>query len=160
MTKLVAKDIMNPRVISIPDDWPVQKLAEFLVERAITGAPVVDADGRLVGVVSLMDIARFESETKRGVEEEKPHEYYLHSWEDALSPEEVRVFHITDPPDCSVRDIMTPMVFKVEANTPVAEIAGIMVHGRVHRLLVVNNNQMIGIITALDLVKLLEAPGH
>lgn len=157
MKKLVARDIMNPRVISVPEDWPVQRLAEFLVEKAITGAPVVDSDGRLVGVVSLMDIARFESESKRTIEEEKPHDYYLQSWEDTLSPEEIRIFRIQDPPDCSVRDIMTPMIFKVDANTPVAEIAGIMVHGRVHRLIVVNHNEMIGIITALDLVKLLEA---
>ena len=156
MKKQVAKDIMNPNVISVPEDWPVQRLAEFLVENAITGAPVVDADDRLVGVVSLMDIARFESEARREVAEDRPHDYYLHSWEDMLSPEEVKTFRVQDPPDGSVRDIMTPMIFKVEIDTPVSEIAGIMVHGRVHRLLVVHKNKMVGIISALDLVKLLD----
>jgi CBS domain-containing protein len=157
MKKLVAKDIMNPNVIVVPDDWPVQKLAEFLVERAITGAPVVDGDGKLMGVVSLMDIARYESEASQEIEEEKPHDYYLQSWEDKLSPDEIRTFHIQEPPDGSVRDIMTPMVFKVDVDTTVSEIAGMMVHGRIHRLLVVEKEDMVGIITALDLVKLLEA---
>lgn len=156
MKKLLAKDIMNPQVITVPDDWPVQKLAEFLVEKAITGAPVVDGDGKLMGVVSLMDIARYASEISQEIEEDKPHDFYLQSWEDKLSPEDIRSFHIQEPPDGSVRDIMTPMIFKVNADTPVPDIAKMMVHGRIHRLMVVEKEEMVGIITALDMVKLLE----
>ena len=52
MKDLKAKDIMNTDVLSVRDDMTVQELAGFLTEREILGAPVVDSDGEVVGVVS------------------------------------------------------------------------------------------------------------
>jgi CBS domain containing-hemolysin-like protein len=52
-----AKDVMNPTVLTVPIDLTAAELADFFAERQITGAPVVDEDGTLVGVVSLMDLA-------------------------------------------------------------------------------------------------------
>lgn len=60
-----------------------------------------------------------------------------------------------DTNEATVREIMTPLVFKVEAGTPVPEIAETMVSGRIHRLFVVENEKIIGIITSMDLLKLL-----
>lgn len=157
MDMITAKDIMNPQVIAVPQDWSVQQLAEFFIEKAITGAPVLDADGRLVGVVSLTDIARYESESRRLIRDNEPHAYFLQSGDLPIDENEIRSFHIEDPPEGTVADIMTPMVFKVSPSTPVREIARMMVHGRIHRVLVVDGDEVVGILTALDLVKLLEA---
>jgi CBS domain-containing protein len=55
----------------------------------------------------------------------------------------------------TVRDIMTPTIFTVPATTPVSEIAREMVAGHVHRLFVTRRGRIVGIISALDLVKLL-----
>src|SRR5262245_31446119 len=57
MRPITAADVMNPEVLTVPDDLPVAALASFLVEREISGAPVADAAGHLVGVVSVTDIA-------------------------------------------------------------------------------------------------------
>ncbi|MBP7589377.1 MAG: CBS domain-containing protein, partial [Thermoanaerobaculia bacterium] len=50
MRDLVAKDVMNSDLITVPADMTVAELAEFLVENEISGVPVEDAEGRLVGV--------------------------------------------------------------------------------------------------------------
>ena len=51
MKDLKAKDIMNTEVLSVRDDMTVQELADFLTEREILGAPVVDSEGEVVGVL-------------------------------------------------------------------------------------------------------------
>src|SRR6185369_12919234 len=57
MRPITAADVMNPRVLAAAADWTLPELADFLVEHEISGAPVVDAAGRLLGVVSVTDIA-------------------------------------------------------------------------------------------------------
>jgi CBS domain-containing protein len=51
-----AMDIMTTDVITVDPDMTVQDLAKLLAERGISGAPVVDASGRLVGIVSEGDL--------------------------------------------------------------------------------------------------------
>jgi len=49
MKNMTAKDIMNTEVLTVPIDWTVRELAQFFIDKAITGAPVTDDDGKLVG---------------------------------------------------------------------------------------------------------------
>src|SRR5215203_5722911 len=58
MRPIIAADVMNPNVLMVQEDMTAGELASFLVESEISGAPVVDPTGRLVGVVSLTDLAR------------------------------------------------------------------------------------------------------
>ena len=53
---IVATDLMNPDVLTVAPEMSVQRLATFLVDNEISGAPVVKGD-RLVGIVSLVDVA-------------------------------------------------------------------------------------------------------
>ena len=71
-----------------------------------------------------------------------------------MTPEDVRPLHI-ESDDLLVRDIMTPTVYTVPENTPVAKIARTMVAGRIHRLMVTRGGRVVGIVTSLDLVRLL-----
>lgn len=153
MKKLTAKDVMNPHIISVPADWTIEELAQFFVDKAITGAPVADENGKLIGVVSTTDIARHDGLAETRMRADEPHDYYLHGWEGRLAPEELHSFHIEQPPQGTVREIMTPMVFKVDADTTVQEIADTMITGRIHRLLVTSHGKIIGIVTTMDLLK-------
>jgi predicted transcriptional regulator len=167
MKYFTAKDVMNPHVISVPANWTLEELSQFLIDKAITGAPVKDDTGKLIGVVSLTDIVRHDSlaeidlsaddsapPPKRNKEAERgPHDYYLHGWEDRLSPEDLASFHIKEKQHVTVRDIMTPMLFKVDESTSIQEVADTMIGGRVHRLLVTHDGKVIGIVTTMDLLK-------
>jgi predicted transcriptional regulator len=52
------KDLMNPDIMTVPDDMSIDALARYLTEREISGAPVVDNQGHVIGVVSMTDIGR------------------------------------------------------------------------------------------------------
>jgi predicted transcriptional regulator len=155
MKPITAKDVMNPHVISVPADWTIEELSQFLIDKAITGAPVVDENGKMVGVVSLTDIVRHDSLAEMEVRADEPHDYYLHGWEDRLSPEDLTSFHVEDKPQVFVRDIMTPLVFRVDENTSIQEVADTMIGGRVHRLLVTRGQEIVGIVTTMDLLKVI-----
>ncbi len=150
---LTARDVMNPIVLSIRQDKTVRELAAFLTENEISGAPVVDGHGKLVGVVSLRDIVE---KAGGGNEELAGGRRRLGSseWGDKLTPNEAGQMHIENE-GLLVREIMTPSVYTVAESIPVAQVAETMLRGHIHRLLVVRGSQAVGIISSLDLLKLL-----
>src|SRR5918994_7417679 len=112
MRDLTAADVMNTQVLAVRPEMTVHELAAFLTENQITGAPVLDRQGRLVGVVSETDIA--ESETDRGepVRDHSDPEFDLRGWEDKANPEDMRGLHV-EGGDLMVRDIMTPAAYTI-----------------------------------------------
>jgi CBS domain-containing protein len=154
MPQLTAADVMNTQVLAVRPDMTVHELAGFLTENQITGAPVLDAHGRLVGVVSETDIAESESERAELVRDRSDPEFDLRGWEDKADAEDIRQLHV-EGGDLLVRDIMTPAAYTIPHDTPVPKIAQTMIAGRIHRLLVTRESRVVGIVTSLDLLKLL-----
>lgn len=118
---------MNPELLTLPDDMTVAEAAGFLLENEISGAPVEDQNGEIVGVVSLVDIVS-----------------------SALSPDGE-----ADLEDLLVADIMTPEVTAVSEDATVAEVATAMLNGHVHRLLVTREGNAVGLVSTSDLLGLL-----
>jgi len=58
LTKIKVKDIMTGDVITVPPDYTVEETAQVLQKNRISGAPVVDADGQLVGTITQTDLFR------------------------------------------------------------------------------------------------------
>jgi CBS domain-containing protein len=152
MREPTAGDVMNTQVLAVEPDMSVKELASFLIENQISGAPVLDAHGRLVGVVSLTDIVESESEgaDPTGGEAEL---HFGGRWQ-RQEAEAFRGMHL-ETPGLQVRDIMTPTAFTLPHDTPVPKVARTMVAGRIHRLLVTREQRVVGIVTSLDLLKLL-----
>ena len=153
MKDLKAKDIMNTDVLSVRDDMTVQELAGFLTEREILGAPVVDSEGEVVGVVSCTDIVQSTTTEADIVVEKSTPGFYEHGWEDKLDPDEMGRLHVEENESLPVREIMTPTIYTVPEDTPISDIAKAMVAGRIHRLLVTRGSRLVGIITTLDMLK-------
>ena len=117
MKDLRAKDIMNTDVITVRDDMTVEELAKFLTEREILGAPVVDSEGEVVGVVSCTDIAQ------NAVQGNKAKiDFFGQGWEDKIDPEEIQDLAIENE-SLPVREIMTPTIYTVPEETPLSKIA-------------------------------------
>jgi CBS domain-containing protein len=150
--RLTAGDVMNPSVITVRDDLSVQEAAALLTENEITGAPVTNPRGKLVGVISVTDIA--ESAAEGADLSPGGSRFRQHDLEGRASRGELRDLHV-ESAGLPVRDIMTPTVFTVPENTPVSKLAKTMISGRIHRLLVTRRGRIVGIVTALDLLKLL-----
>jgi CBS domain-containing protein len=150
MRPITASDLMNPEVLTVRDDMSVRDLALFLIENEISGAPVADAEGRLVGVVSLVDIAAVTSGVDRRRADGSG--FFGPDWDDGLDEEDMEDL---DQDGLRVADIMTPQIFSVPEDATVSQIASLMLQGHLHRLLVTREDRAIGIITTSDLLGLL-----
>lgn len=150
---LVARDVMSPKVLRVRDDMSVAQLATFLTDHEISGAPVDDAGGKLVGVVSVADVASAASELA-GTHSPRPGGFFSHDWEAHPAVEDLRRM-AAGSKDLLVRDIMTRGVYSVPDDTPVADVAEIMLDSHIHRLLVTQGARTVGIISSSDLLGLL-----
>jgi predicted transcriptional regulator len=148
MKKKTAGDLMSAPVRAVRENWTVRELASWFTEHAISGAPVLDASGRLTGVVSLSDLAeQFTREREPSGPRRRPR-----GWESRVNPEDLAGLEFEEPGRL-VGDIMTPTFFTVPETTPLPEVARTMVAGRIHRLLVTRRGRVVGIVTTLDVLR-------
>ena len=150
MKRMTARDVMNPHVIAIRADRTIQEAAVLLVEQGISGALVTDREDTPVGVVSMTDIVEMRSEESRSLSDVP--EYYSRSWEYQLSRGDMDELHIENPGRL-VKDIMTPTVYTVPEETRLNEVAQTMIAGRIHRLFVTQDDDVVGIVTTIDMLK-------
>lgn len=145
---------MTPSVKAVPQDWTMQQLAEFLTENGITGSPVCDESERIIGIVTLKDIAEFRWNHVSG-EPEK--ELSDDEKQQARQIRRMMLEGMTRMP-VEVHDIMTPSVMSVNADTGVRTIADIMMAEHLHRIFVTEKEAITGIITTYDMLKLVAEP--
>jgi predicted transcriptional regulator len=143
------KDLMNPDIMTVADDMPIDALAEYLVEHEISGAPVVDTQGHLIGVVSMTDIGRNMAEPS---EPSRSSDFYRDIAAD-LTLEDLGQRYVEERA-VTVRDVMTPAIHQVPVTGSVAEAARLMVDQHIHRLVVTQGKEPVGIITSMDLLKM------
>jgi len=141
----LARDVMSTKVWTAAEDTDLQTLLKMLKELEISGAPVLDRHGRPVGVVSLYDLANLGG---REFDPDAPSQY----WGSHSQP---RGFHQLGEGrgHLKVADIMTQAVHSVEENTTIDEVCDFFIRGQIHRVLVTRQGELVGIITATDLLQ-------
>jgi len=142
---------MNPEVLTVREDMSVRALASFLVDNEITGAPVEDVSGKLVGVVSLVDIASVASDSGGVASDQSNPDFFVRGWEDKIDFEEMIEFRV-DNENLKVGEIMTPTIYSVSEDTTVSDVATTMLNGHLHRLLVTRDEKPVGIVSTSDLL--------
>ena len=140
-----AKDIMRKRVVTVGRDMTLRELSKLLVDKQITGAPVVDQRGMLVGVVSQTDLVRHGRDVPTF---EVPH--YYRDPEAFLPP---KGFQIVAPDYTKVGDIMTPVIFSAEESATLDELSRLMLRKRIHRVVITRAGKLCGIVSTLDLLR-------
>jgi CBS-domain-containing membrane protein len=138
---LTANDIMSRHVNCISHHMSLSAAAHLLSRDHITGAPVVDADGRCIGVISAMDFVRWAEDQERVAAGPMR---FIHSWEmldyDILPPEEVGNYMTHDP-------------VLARPDTGIVELARTMLAVDIHRLIVVDERQRpIGVVSITDML--------
>ena len=118
------KDLMNPDIMTVADDMTTNELARYLIEREISGAPVVDSEGHLIGVVSMTDIGRNVAEPSDD-ESSRGSSFYGDIAAD-LTLEDLGQRYVEERV-VTVRDVMTPVIHHVPVTASVAEAARLMV---------------------------------
>jgi CBS domain-containing protein len=142
-----AKDIMTREVITVSPDTSVEELGRLFIEKNISGAPVVDSEGKLYGIVTENDLIQ---------REKKFHIPTIIRIFDAILPlereskveEEIRRMTAT-----VVKEICTKEVITIEEDTPLGEIATIMSEKKVHLLPVLKEGRIVGIVGKKDVIR-------
>jgi CBS domain-containing protein len=143
-----AMDVMTTDVITVDPETTVQSLATLLAERGISGAPVVDSDGRLVGVISEGDLLhRAEIGTARR-HRVRRRSWWLDHFASDLAREYVKSHGRT------VKEIMTRDVVTVTEDTDLAEVAALLEAKRIKRVPVMREGKIVGIISRANSVPL------
>ena len=149
-----ARDVMQSHVITLGPDTPLADAQRLFVEEGISGCPVVDDRGTVVGVLTSTDLLRAVDEERDTAAQETHYyredlEFSGPDWSD-LEDFQDRLAELR------VADAMTPGTLSVDLDTPIPEVARTIRQHRVHRVLVVDGDSLAGIISTFDLVGLLE----
>lgn len=144
---LQARDIMTQEVITIGPEASIEDLARVLENHNIGGVPVLEAGGRLVGVITQSDLV------KRSRDLQLPPAINildLHLFLETPSGFKRRLEKMLGD---TVREVMTPEPLTISPETPVPEIAALMGRKRVHTLPVVEEGKLVGIVGKMDLIR-------
>jgi CBS domain-containing protein len=146
-----AMDVMTTDVITVDPDTAVQDVAKLLAERGISGAPVVDRSGRLVGIVSEGDLLHRAEIGTAHRHRERRRSWWLDHFASEAARDYVKSHGRT------VKDIMTPSVVSVSEDTDLAEVAALLEARRIKRVPVLRDGKIVGIISRANLVRALGA---
>ncbi len=142
-----ASEIMKEKVISVPPDMPVDELGRFFIEHDISGVPVINSEGKLVGIVTEYDLV---SQSK------KFHLPSLLRLFDAIIPlgganaieKEIKKMSASH-----VSDICTMDVITIAEDTPIDEIATIMAEKHITLLPVLREGRITGIVGKREVIR-------
>jgi CBS domain-containing protein len=146
---------MKSPVVTIWRDASLLDAHRLLVEEEIHGAPVVDSDGAVVGVVSSLDLLRCvqeEHDSSRG-ESLYYRDLLPYSAPDWATDGEDFQDRLTS---LRVSDVMSETVVSVPPEASVAAVARTLRQNQIHRVLVVEKDCLLGIISTQDLLEVLE----
>lgn len=133
------RDVMTTSVKMIEYTAGVRELSRMLDELGVSGMPVVDADGRLVGVVSRTDIGSGVSDPPVPSE-----------MDSSFGEEEHELAGLES---AKVADLMTEHVVTIEPSASVVELIEAMEEADIHRVFVVDGEEVVGVVSAMDLVR-------
>lgn len=141
-----ARDVMTPHVISVGPDLPIQAVANTLVKNGISAVPVVSLDGKLLGIVSEGDLLhRVETDTERR----------RSWWLEMVSSGRTLASEFVKSHGLTAGDVMTTEVVTMSPDSQLSEIADVMERQGCKRVPIVENGQIVGVVSRANLVQAL-----
>ncbi len=142
-----AKDVMTADVITVTPDTTVEELGRLFIEKRISGAPVLDADDNLFGIVTENDLIK-QNERFHIPTMIRLFDAFIPIGGDSSIEREIKRMSAS-----KVSEICTRKVVTVGPETPLTDIATIMSEKDVHLLPVVISGKLVGIIGKMDVIK-------
>jgi CBS domain-containing protein len=137
------RDVMTPTVISVKDEESILQAAQLMLENRISGLPVIDANGALVGVVTEGDFLR---RSEIGTTRRRP------KWlEFIVGPGRLAEEYVHQS-GRKVAEVMTPTPYTVGEEETLEAVVKLMERHRIKRLPVVRDERMVGIISRANLL--------
>jgi CBS domain-containing protein len=143
---MIVKEVMTSPVISVPSDSSITQAVQIMLQRRISGLPVIDKDGHLVGMVTEGDFLR---RAETGTQRRRPR------WLEFLIGPGRLADEYTRAHGRKVRDVMTADPVTVSEQTPLEEVVQMMEKHRIKRLPVVRGDDLVGIVSRANLLHVL-----
>lgn len=133
------KEIMAGPLVCVGPQTPLKEVAQLLLRHRITGVPVIDETGSVLGVVSQADLVR---------EEQAAESESLRS-----GTHRIRLRRTRDVPRRTAADVMSAPALEVEPQSSAVRAAWLMSQHDVNRLIVMERGVAVGIVTRTDLIR-------
>lgn len=146
-----AKDVMTTQVVTVSPDTPVADIAKRLIERRISAVPVVEDDGRLIGIVSEGDLMR---------RPESGGERHRSWWLPLVAEPETQAREYVKSHGARAREVMTRDVVTVGEDASLEEIATLLEKHRIKRVPVLRAGKVVGIVSRANLLQGIVAQQH
>ena len=149
---MLAREIMTSPAITVTPDTHIPEVARQMRAHQISGMPVVDADNHLVGIVTDYDLIL------RNAPVREPRYFAFLSGVIPLSLDEHRHYkeQLRHTLAITAGDLIEPGVATITPDTPMAEVMETMLDTKITMLPVIEDEQVIGVVTRTDLVRLIE----
>jgi CBS domain-containing protein len=145
-----AAELMTPEPITVRAGATVKEAIGVMVDRGVSALPVVDDDGKPVGVVSQTDIVIHD----RNKHAHAVPEYYTTTNLLSGGTRLLTKVAFNGRDNTRVHEIMTPTVFAVRPDDPVTSVVADMVAYKIHRLFVIDQRgTLLGVISAFDVLR-------
>ena len=138
-----AADLMTSFVVTVRPDATIEHAAQLMLQYRISGLPVTDSDGAVLGIVTESDLLR---RAETGTEKRRARWVSLLIGPGRLAQEYVRTH------GRMVAEVMTERVFTVTPETPLADLVALMETKRVKRVPVVDQRRLVGIVSRADVM--------
>lgn len=139
-----ARDVMSSPVITVKPSASVREVAKLFLERRISAVPVVDDQGKLVGIISEGDLMH---RTEAGTERKRSW------WLQGLTGDETLAAEYVKAHARKVVDVMTRRVITSSPDAPLHEIASLLENNSIKRVPIVKDGQVIGIVSRANLIQ-------
>jgi len=152
MADLRVRDVMTTSVVTVEDSSTLHDATITFAVNGISGAPVVDDQGNLTGILSETDILSFVKTLQEEIHRKEPATSFLNvPFEDILKDEKLANVY-RDISGKKVRDIMTKDAVTVSPDTSVMEAIDMMIKKDVNRVPVIERGKIVGIVTKGDII--------
>jgi CBS domain-containing protein len=141
---LTVRDVMTSSVVLVHPSMPLKEVAQALIDHGISGVPVVDADGVVLGVVSEADLL---------VKEQGPEAIRHRPLSRLFGESRESREQLTKLGATTAGEAMTAPALTITSSRSIHEAAAIMTARRVNRLPVVDDGRLVGMVTRADLVR-------
>ncbi|ODV12983.1 MAG: hypothetical protein ABT20_03180 [Rubrivivax sp. SCN 70-15] len=139
-----AKDVMTTAVVTVSPDTLVTEIAQRLVERRISAVPVVDDEGRPVGIVSEGDLMR-----RPEIEGQRHPSWWLSLVADPVA----EAIEYVKARGGRAREVMTRSVVSVDEAASLEQIAALLEKHGIKRVPVLRDGKLVGIVSRADLLR-------
>jgi CBS domain-containing protein len=145
-----ARDVMYRAVATTTPETAVEEVARLMINLRVSGVPVLDKNGQLVGIITEGDLLR---RAETGTERRRS------PWSEWFSANSRMAAEYIKSHARRVEDVMTREVVSVEELASLAEIAELMETKRIKRVPVVHDGKIVGIVSRADLLQVLASGG-